>query len=365
MTTKGKLPKGLCWRGNVIYVDIVYEGDRYRRSTGTRNPKRAQRFLNDYLKKIKRQETQSNKKINYNLFDTESLIKFTYDRYWVGQADGENSRVRVTKIMKMLRCSVADITPLTIDKLIIRLKRQGFSASTINSYLSNLHVLMATANRQGVIPEAFDFPRLKTHSRIRVWSPEEVRDAVYYFQRISKRPTALSQAIDGSMVDLIFVLLDTGMRVGEVLNMRYKKNIDFHNDCIHLFEDITKTSKARSLRMAPRVREILESRRSDYPRHPFPYDRSILSKRIRQMTDYYEYEKSSLRLHDLRHTLATRMVRKGVSLYVVSKILGHYDIRTTEMYAHLLPLDVDSGFNIILEDEYSKDGLNQMETVGQ
>ncbi len=41
-----------------------------------------------------------------------------------------------------------------------------------------------------------------------------------------------------------------------------------------------------------------------------------------------------LRFHDLRHTAATRMIEKGVSIVVVNKILGHADLKTTMRYAH-------------------------------
>ena len=42
------------------------------------------------------------------------------------------------------------------------------------------------------------------------------------------------------------------------------------------------------------------------------------------------------RFHDLRHTSATLMLSKGIRLEVVQKILGHADIRTTQIYADVL-----------------------------
>jgi integrase len=42
-----------------------------------------------------------------------------------------------------------------------------------------------------------------------------------------------------------------------------------------------------------------------------------------------------LRIHDLRHSFASIAVSGGDSLYLVGKVLGHRQSRTTERYAHL------------------------------
>ena len=43
---------------------------------------------------------------------------------------------------------------------------------------------------------------------------------------------------------------------------------------------------------------------------------------------------TGFRFHDLRHTAATRMVEAGVPLFIVGRILGHTDFKTTMRYAH-------------------------------
>lgn len=42
-----------------------------------------------------------------------------------------------------------------------------------------------------------------------------------------------------------------------------------------------------------------------------------------------------VRMHDLRHSAASNLVNSGQSLYVVAKVLGHSQTKTTERYAHL------------------------------
>ncbi|MDE2808471.1 MAG: site-specific integrase, partial [Gemmatimonadota bacterium] len=42
-----------------------------------------------------------------------------------------------------------------------------------------------------------------------------------------------------------------------------------------------------------------------------------------------------VRLHDLRHSFASRALALGETLPVIGKLLGHSDIETTARYAHL------------------------------
>ena len=46
-----------------------------------------------------------------------------------------------------------------------------------------------------------------------------------------------------------------------------------------------------------------------------------------------------LSLHTLRHTFASHLVMQGVSIYKVSKWMGHKSVNTTMVYAHLAPQD--------------------------
>jgi len=45
-------------------------------------------------------------------------------------------------------------------------------------------------------------------------------------------------------------------------------------------------------------------------------------------------EIKGLRLHDLRHTFATRLVEKGIDIETIKSLLGHYSITVTQRYTH-------------------------------
>jgi site-specific recombinase XerD len=46
-----------------------------------------------------------------------------------------------------------------------------------------------------------------------------------------------------------------------------------------------------------------------------------------------------------RHTNATLLLSKGVSIEVVSKILGHFDIKTTQIYAKVIDKSIEDAVN--------------------
>ncbi len=47
-----------------------------------------------------------------------------------------------------------------------------------------------------------------------------------------------------------------------------------------------------------------------------------------------------VRMHDLRHSMASNMVNSGRSIYEVAKVLGHSQLKTTQRYAHSFPGDL-------------------------
>jgi integrase len=79
-------------------------------------------------------------------------------------------------------------------------------------------------------------------------------------------------------------------------------------------------------------------------------ERGILDQRMSEMEAYeregirrfwYAVRKAAkvehIRFHDLRHTAASEMLRRGLLLREVQYVLGHASARMTERYAHFAP----------------------------
>jgi integrase len=181
-------------------------------------------------------------------------------------------------------------------------------------------------------PTGFISLKKERKGRIRVLSREEEKLIV---QLLRDRDHDKRRAYFPEVGDLIEVLLDTGMRLSEALNMRYE-DIDFATGLISIW--VNKGDRPRSVPMTSRVRSILSARRTSNSIQPF-------SIKDHQAETAWRWVRKEMGLkgdkefviHSTRHTCASRMVNAGVDLYVVKEVLGHSSIQVTEKYAHLAP----------------------------
>ena len=137
--------------------------------------------------------------------------------------------------------------------------------------------------------------------------------------------------------DIIECLIDLGCRVNELLNLE-KRFVDFDNNQIN-FND-RKNDNAVAVPMTNRVKSILRR----YYREVKDFDK-VFSLNYSELntiwqkarTDLGYADKKFYTLHLCRHTCASRLVQRGCQLLLVKDWLGHEDIKTTMIYAHLAP----------------------------
>ena len=136
-----------------------------------------------------------------------------------------------------------------------------------------------------------------------------------------------------SAVAAFRLLLLTGCRMSEIRDLRWEYVKD---DCLELPD--TKTG-GRVIPLGPEARAVLSSipRQEDNPwviagKLPGSHltDLQRPWRRIRKRAGLED-----VRIHDLRHSFASRALALGESLTIIGKLLGHTQVQTTARYAHL------------------------------
>jgi len=127
----------------------------------------------------------------------------------------------------------------------------------------------------------------------------------------------------------LIIALNSGMRRGEILNLLWPQ-VDFRNRRVHVIK--TKRNKNRVIPMNNSLYRTLQGLKAESN----GCDKVYPAKRVQGVFETARRKASlkGLRLHDLRHTFATRLIQSGVDVFTVQKLLGHSTITMTMRYVH-------------------------------
>ena len=169
----------------------------------------------------------------------------------------------------------------------------------------------------------------------RFLSAEEIERLHHVLNRlVDQRPSRRPQA------DIVRLLLLTGCRKGEILKLRWS---EVDGDRLNLADTKTGPRRVWLSQAAQAILARQPRAASPYvfpsPRHP---DRPLsdtlqLWRRARK-----EACLDDVRLHDLRHTVASQAIARDVSLSTVARMLGHADPVMTLRYAHVGDRDLQA-----------------------
>ena len=140
--------------------------------------------------------------------------------------------------------------------------------------------------------------------------------------------------------DIIRLLLFTGYRRGEILNLRWKEAGD------SILDPTDSKTGPRRVYLNGAARAVIACQSCTSSPYVFPspgnpsrpLSRSLsLCPLVRQRTGIED-----VRLHDLRHTLASHAVLQGIPLPMVARLLGHRQVSMTLRYAHVHDREVEA-----------------------
>lgn len=309
------------------YMNFAINGIRVFRSTGKHTKREAKQVEAEESQRLLKESSMSpgDKSQKMLLGDA---IEDVYRVKWQHGKDGMRSYRRACNLMDLIgNLALGMITEQVVNVLIGKLHTQGAAPATVNRYLTSLKTILRHYKQDA----SFIKLRKEPKGRIRTLSREEEAEVVSLLTlNQSGRRTYYPE-----VGEMVMVLVDTGMRLSEALNLTYE-DIDFQTGLLSIW--INKSDRPRSLPMTSRVRRILESRRETNPVKPFSVKAHQAETAWRWTRKKMGLERDSqFVIHALRHTCASRLIAGGVDLYVVKEWLGHSSIQVTERYAHLSP----------------------------
>ncbi|MFC2157551.1 tyrosine-type recombinase/integrase [Acidobacteriota bacterium] len=260
-----------------------------------------------------------------------------HSTYW--RHDRNNIKKLLTSFQNF---RLSDITPMMIETYKAK-RRQKVSAATVNRELANLKNMFTMALEWGMAKSnpAKGVKRLKEPpGRIRYLRIEEIE--------------VLVQACANHIKPIVIIAVNTGMRKGEILKLRW--------DCVDLRNRnvVILNSKNNESRIIPinktlynEFERLCGKKRGEYvfanpDGQPYGDIKKGFTGAVRRagIEDF--------RFHDLRHTFASYLVMSGVDLRTVQQLLGHKDLKMTMRYSQLSSKHVQESIER-LDDLWLKD----------
>ncbi|MCD6442698.1 MAG: tyrosine-type recombinase/integrase, partial [Thermotogae bacterium] len=146
------------------------------------------------------------------------------------------------------------------------------------------------------------------------------------------------------------VLLSTGLRVSELVNLKVR---DVHFDDLGAVLEVRRKGNRMDLvylgrenaevlkrYMSIRSENVKSSEYLFVSRTGKRIDRSMIYRIVKEFFKLSGLRKKKMGPHVLRHTFATMLMRKNVSIYKIKELLNHKRITTTERYLHLVEDDL-------------------------
>lgn len=219
------------------------------------------------------------------------------------------------------------------------------SPKTINEHLSVLSLMFKCAIEREHVDT---MPQIK-----RVPSDKKFEFKFLEADEVKRLMAAVDDTLIYAMVKFA---VHTGLRIGEIRALEWK-HIDFVHNTVRVCQTTAgdkqvigsvKGSENRTIPLTADAREAVQGlcRQTNLvfiPRIirdgievPLGYE-TCHRGGIVKAAKLANLHQRGFGFHTLRHTYASHLARKGVSLFLIQKWLGHVDIRITQRYAHLAP----------------------------
>ena len=232
---------------------------------------------------------------------------------------------------------LCQVSPMDIERIKKRMKDAGRSSRTIDYALATVRQTINLAIDLGM------FTGINPVSKVRVKRSDNRRQRYLTMKEAKLLLDGLRKRSE-QLHDMALLSLHCGLRAGEIFSLQWS-DVDFERQQL-LVRD-PKSGKNRYAYLTSTALQMLEQRASETESRLWVFVDSR-GERIQSVSNTFERVVKKLGLnngvtdrrqrvvfHSLRHTYASWLVENGTDLYVVSKLLGHSDIKMTQRYSHL------------------------------
>jgi site-specific recombinase XerD len=261
-------------------------------------------------------------------FTMKEAMALTHQMRWAGKASEANAMGYCRQVVEFYGPGfpIAKVDAQSCMRMHQFFLQKGNSNATVNWKHSCLSSMLKCSELMGHIKGS---PRLPDSLPIappkdRVITPREQEAFVAYFQAICEPEAA----------DMFTFLIDVGCRWSEAERMR-SGEIDLKRRCVYLPK--TKNGKPRTVPLTGQAISAVEGRLSPVKKY------KVFSYTYKQFQYLFskakgalglEYDKQ-LSIHTLRHTCASRLAAKGVSLPAIQAWGGWSSLGAIQKYLHL------------------------------
>ncbi len=342
-------------RGKTWWIRYSVDGKRYRESSGSTNPAKAEKLL-----AIREAELSRGLFVAPDVKRTtfEDLARIIEDDYKV---NARRSTARLRQCIAQLRVvfGKSRAVSITADRLtsyVVERRDQGAALSTIRNEMNALRKAMRLARRAGRLAHVPDFPTLTLdNTRTGFFEAEDLN--------------AVLAELPEDLQPFIRFLALTGWRAGEARALTWAA-VDFEGGTIRLEGTATKNRQARTFPFVvlPALRALMASQReytTAVERETEQFVRWVFHRHGRPIGDYgHEWraavDRASHRgegparevvrpqlvgrlVHDLRRTAVRNLSRAGVPERVAMQLTGHMTRSVFDRYRIVNEADLAEG----------------------
>jgi len=248
------------------------------------------------------------------------------------RASGYNITFFLSFLQEKGRLSLEDLTRRDVEAYVEQEQDKGLTIQSVKTKLTSIYAFLNYLVKSGILPQEI------LERKIRLKLPETLPRAIV-FEDIKSLVATVTEVRDRAM---ILLLLRTGMRIGELLNLQISDiNLRELKICIYLGE---KNAQGRVVYFCDDAKEALLAwlriREPEYRYLFYGYRGQPLSYSGARKVFCKYLKKAGLAskgytLHQLRHTFASELLNAGMRLEVLQQLLGHSTVEITRHYARL------------------------------